>query len=92
MGVAGGPIPGPAGADVSSSEGVWNLNARGGDVALVLARKRVAGWAGVTGFEWVARERKSGGEESEEEDGCEHGLHGWRVFGYEFDGGRGKMV
>ena len=49
--VVGGPVSGSAGADVSSSEDGWNLNARGRDVALVLTREWVAGRARVTGLE-----------------------------------------
>lgn len=56
--VIGGPISGPAGADVSSSEDGRDLNARGRDIALVLTRERVAGRARVTGLERVGRVRE----------------------------------
>lgn len=82
---AGGPISGPAGADVSSSQGSWDRNARGRDVALVLTRVRVAGRARVTSLECVGRVREGRWEESEEEERSEDGFHGWRLieFGLE---------
>lgn len=75
-GVVGGPISGPAGADVSSTQVGGYLNARGGHVARVLARVRVAGRARVARFEGVGRVRERGGEEGEEEEGSEDGFHG----------------
>lgn len=72
----GGPISGPAGADVSSSEGGGDLNARGGDVALVFAGVGIAGRARVAGFERVGWVREGEGEEGEEDDGSEDGFHG----------------
>ncbi|MCJ1466257.1 hypothetical protein MMC07_004876 [Pseudocyphellaria aurata] len=49
--MVGGAISGPTRAEISSSEGGWDLNARGGDVASVFAGCWVAGWARITGFE-----------------------------------------
>ncbi|MCJ1271197.1 hypothetical protein MMC22_011097 [Lobaria immixta] len=74
--VAAGPVSGPTGADLSSAEVGGDLNAGGGDVALVFERVRVAGRARVAHCEGVGRVRKGGGEEGEEEDGSEDGFHG----------------